>query len=160
MHGDLDGKACATIDELSAAMRAAGLDALVDPDIRATVWLKLVNNVGLNAVSALRRMTIRPLLEDPGARAEVRVLMHEALQVGQAMGVVDEVDIDARIAYAARLDDVKTSMLQYLERGRQLELEPILGAAIELGERHRVEVPRIRASYAALRNLQREDRDG
>jgi 2-dehydropantoate 2-reductase len=105
-------------------------------------------------------MTIRPLLEDPAARAEVRVLMREALQVGQAMGVVDDVDIDARIAYAARLDDVKTSMLQDLERGRQLELEPILGAAIELGDRYRVEVPRIRASYAALRNLQRQNADG
>jgi 2-dehydropantoate 2-reductase len=160
MLGDVEGNARATLDDLSAAMRAAGLDALVDPDIRATVWLKLVNNVGLNAVSALRRMTIRPLLEDPAARAEVRVLMREALQVGQAMGVVDDVDIDARIAYAARLDDVKTSMLQDLERGRQLELEPILGAAIELGDRYRVEVPRIRASYAALRNLQRQNADG
>ncbi len=44
--------------------------------------------------------------------------MIEALHVGQAMGVVDDVDVDARIEYAARLDDVKTSMLQDFERGR------------------------------------------
>ena len=42
--------------------------------------------------------------------------MAEALRVGQAMGVVGEVDVKARIAYAARLDNVKTSMLQDFER--------------------------------------------
>ncbi len=115
------------------------------------MWLKLVNNVGLNSVSALRDMTIRPMLADPVARAEVRALMIEALRVGQAMGVVADVDVDARIEYAARLADVKTSMLQDLERGRDLELDPILGAVVELADRYGVPVPHVRESYAALR---------
>ena len=134
-------------------LRAAGLAAEADANVRSTVWLKLVNNVGLNATSALRRMRIRPMLADPQARDEVRTLMMEALAVGRALGAVDDVDIDARIAYAARLADVKTSMLQDVERGRDLELDPILGAVVELADRCGVEVPRVRASYAALRAL-------
>lgn len=149
--GDPLGRPSPKVDALVAAMTAAGLAAEADPKLRSTVWLKLVNNVGLNAVSTLRRMTIRPMLADPTTRSQVRVLMNEALRVGQAMGVVENVDIDARIAYAARLDDVKTSMLQDLERGRELELEPILGATIELAGRYAVDVPHIRESYAALR---------
>lgn len=136
--------------ELVGMFRHAGLAAELDPNIRATVWLKLVNNAGLNSVSVLRRSTIKPMLADPPARAHVRSLMTEALHVGQAMKVVADVDVDARIEYAARLDDVKTSTLQDYERGRRLELDPILGAVIELAERHRVEVPQLRAAYAAL----------
>ncbi len=135
-------------------LREAGLAAELDPDIRATVWLKLVNNAGLNSVSVLRRARIKPMLADPDARAQVRRLMTEALHVGQAMRVVNDVDVDARIEYAARLDDVKTSMLQDYERGRRLELEPILGAIVELAERHGVAVPDLREAYAALRQAE------
>jgi 2-dehydropantoate 2-reductase len=144
--GESAGRA-ATVRKL---MRDAGLSPEDDPHIRTTVWLKLVNNTGLNPVSALRGLRIRPMLSDAQARAEVRELMREALHVGQAMGVVSDVDIDARIDYAARLDDVKTSMLQDRERGRPLELDPILGAVIELAQRYRVDVPRLREAYAAL----------
>jgi 2-dehydropantoate 2-reductase len=148
--GTPQGGADAQVDALVSVMRAAGLAPEADPNVRATVWLKLVNNAGLNPVSALRGLTIKPMLGDPDARAEVRALMEEALHVGQAMGVVRDVDIDARIAYAARLDDVKTSMLQDYERGRPLEDGPILGALIELADRYGVEVPKLRAVHQAL----------
>jgi 2-dehydropantoate 2-reductase len=148
--GPPQGGADARTEELVAVMRDAALTGEADPNIRATVWLKLVNNTGLNPVSALRGLTIKPMLGDPEARAEVRELMEETLHVGQALGVVREVDIDARIAYAARLDDVKTSMLQDYERGRPLEDGPILGAAIELADRLGIEVPKLRAVHRAL----------
>jgi 2-dehydropantoate 2-reductase len=151
--GDPRGRRSAQAEALAGLLRDAGLAPEVDSDVRATVWLKLVNNVGLNPVSALRMMTIKPLLAHPDARREVHALMTEALRVGQAMGVVQDVDIDARIEYAARLDDVKTSMLQDRERNRPLELDPILGAVIELAERYGVAVPRVRDSYAALRRV-------
>ncbi len=80
--------------------------------------------------------------------------MTEALRVGQAMRVVNDVDVDARIEYAARLNDVKTSMLQDYERGRRLELEPIVGAIVELAERYGVAVPDLREAYAALRQAE------
>ena len=138
---------------LVAMFERAGLAPEYDPNVRATVWLKLVNNVGLNPVSALRGMTIKPMLADERARGEVRELMVEALRVGQAMGAVQEVDVDARIEYAARLDDVKTSMLQDRERGRPLEFQPILGPVIELAGRYGVEVPRVREAFERLREI-------
>ena len=151
VFGDPGGGAGERAASLVETMRGAGLAAEADDDVRATVWLKLVNNVGLNAVSALRRLRMRPMLEDARAREQVRRLMVEALHVGQAMGVVGDVDVDARIAYAARLDNVKTSMLQDVELGRALEVDPILGAVCELGERYGVATPHVREAYAALR---------
>ncbi|MBV9233321.1 MAG: hypothetical protein JO030_04705 [Candidatus Eremiobacteraeota bacterium] len=141
-----------TAQSLVDVFRSAGLGAEYDDDIRATVWLKLVNNAALNSLSVLRRLTIKPMLADPALRAEARSLMVEALRVGQAMNVVRAVDVDARIDYAARLDDVKTSTLQDFERGRPLEAEPMLGALIELAERYHVEVPRLKGAYVAIRH--------
>ena len=156
--GDPRGGVTPRVTALIDVLRAAGLDAEGDANVRSTVWLKLVNNVGLNATSALRGMRIRPLLEDAQSRAEVRTLMLETLTLGRVLGFVDRTDVDARIAYAARLADVKTSMLQDLERGRELELEPILGAVVELAERCGAAVPHVRASYAALRALEESRR--
>jgi 2-dehydropantoate 2-reductase len=149
--GDPRGGSNPRVAALADAFRRARLAPEIDPNVRATVWLKLVNNSGLNPVSVLRGMTIKPMLADPRARTQVHALMTETLRVGQAMGIVDEVDVNERIAYAARLDDVKTSMLQDFEQGRALELDPILGAAIELGDRYGVAVPRLRAAYERLR---------
>jgi 2-dehydropantoate 2-reductase len=153
IFGDPGGGCGARCSELVQLFARAGLAAEADSNIRETVWLKLVNNVGLNAVSVLRRMTIKPMLEDTDSRSAVRRLMIEGLRVGRAMGVVSEVDVDARIAYAARLDDVKTSMLQDFERQRALELDPILGAVCELGVRYGVETPEVRRAYAALQRM-------
>ncbi len=143
----------ARAEALVELLQGAALQAEADPNIRASVWLKLVNNAGLNTVSVLRRATIKRLLSDDAARREVRDLMSEALLTGRALGVVDDVDIDARLDYAARLEDVKTSMLQDYERGRALELDPIVGAVIEVADRYGVAVPHLRAAYAQLTRI-------
>jgi 2-dehydropantoate 2-reductase len=151
--GDPEGGCTNRAAELLRLFKRAELAAEADQEIRQTVWLKLVNNVGLNAVSVLRNMTIKPMLEDAEAREDVGRLMTEALRVGQAMGVVGNVDVEARIAYAARLDNVKTSMLQDFEHRRPLEIDPILGAVCELGDRYGVATPEVRKAYAALQRL-------
>jgi 2-dehydropantoate 2-reductase len=151
--GDPRGGVGAHAAALAELFRHAGLAAETDSDVRATIWLKLVNNAGLNPTSVLRGTTIKPMLLDPVARAEVRELMTETLHVGQAMGVVSDVDVEQRIEYAARLNDVKTSMLQDHERRRPLELDPILGAVIELAGRYDVPVPRLRNAYERLKHF-------
>jgi 2-dehydropantoate 2-reductase len=140
------------LTDFAGHMRSAGLAAEIELNIRQIVWLKLVNNVGLNPVSTLRELTVHQLLAQPSTRAEVRALMVEALEVGRALGVVSDVDVDARIAYAQRLGDVRTSMLQDALAHRPLELDPIAGAVVELGEELGVPVPRLRAIYDQLRS--------
>jgi 2-dehydropantoate 2-reductase len=149
--GSIDPASVPLLDRLTESMRAAGLQPEINPNIRELVWLKLVNNVGLNPVSAIHRATISQMTGDTALREEVRALMSEALAVGQALGVVRHVDIDARLAYAQRLSDVQTSMLQDRLAGRPLELDPIVGAVIELGSERGVDVSRLRAVYERLR---------
>ncbi len=153
--GEASGQNGARARGLASVLGSAGLEASVDDDLRRALWHKLVGNASLNPVTAARGMTIGELMRDSEALDEVRALMIEALEVGKALGLVRDVEEEARarIAYAARLDDVKTSMLQDVEAGRPLELDPILGAVIELGERHHVAVPKQRAMYERLQRI-------
>ena len=63
------------------------------------------------------------------------------------------ISIDQRIAGAEKVGDHKTSMLQDLEMGRPLELEPVVGAVVELGERLGIEMPHTRTVYACTKLL-------
>ena len=148
----LDPDADDLVTELATCMRGAGLQPEIEENIRHFVWLKLINNAALNPVSTLHRVTIHQMLANPVTREEVRTLMCETIAVGRALGVVDEVDADERIAYAMHVADVKTSMLQDSLANRPLELDPIVGAVIELADGVGVDVPHLRTVYNELRS--------
>jgi 2-dehydropantoate 2-reductase len=57
------------------------------------------------------------------------------------------------MAGAEKVGEHKTSMLQDLEAGRPMELEAIVGAVVELGERMGVPMPHTRAVYACTKLL-------
>ena len=148
------GSAEALCDRLIAAMQSAGLAPERSADLRAVLWAKLANNVGLNAVSALTRLSIAPMLACAETRDLVAQAIGETLAVGRALGVVGEVDIEQRMQYAARLSDVRTSMLQDVLAERTMEIDPIVGATVELGERVSVPTPTASTMLRLLRGLE------
>ncbi|HTX57310.1 MAG TPA: 2-dehydropantoate 2-reductase [Candidatus Acidoferrales bacterium] len=149
--GAMDSIVDEPLARLGSALRDAGLAPELEANIRHFTWLKLINNASFNPVSTIHEFTIHEMLADPLTREEVRHLMLETVAVGRALGVVDEVDLDARMAAAQRRADVQTSMLQDSLAHRPLELDPIVGAVVELGESAGVPVPRLRAVYDELR---------
>ena len=57
------------------------------------------------------------------------------------------------MAGAEKVGAHKTSMLQDWEAGRPMELEAVVGAVVELGERLGVAMPATRAVYACAKLL-------
>lgn len=153
--GDPDGAPSTRADAVGEVLRAAGLDAPVVPDIKRAVWWKLLGNVSLNPVSALTRLTIKPMLDDPQTRAIVRQLMEETVRVAAATGIALDVDVEERIVFASRLANVKTSMLQDVEAARPLELDPITGAVDELAQALGVDAPAVHLVYGLAKALER-----
>ncbi len=84
--------------------------------------------------------------------------MTEAEAVAAKLGMELPVSIDQRIAGAEKVGEHKTSMLQDLEAGRPMELEAVVGAVVELGERLGVAMPHTRTVYAATRLLDQVSR--
>jgi 2-dehydropantoate 2-reductase len=146
--GEIDNSDTPRIRALADAFRAAGFKTPVSSDIRSEIWLKLWGNVSFNPISALTHATLQDICEYGPTRDLARTMMQEAQAVGTALGVNFKVDIEKRIAGAQAVGQHKTSMLQDVEAGRQLELEALVKSVIELGEITQVPTPTIKHVYA------------
>ena len=151
--GDPDGSRSERAAEVAQALVAAGLKAPVSTRIRHEIWLKLLGNATFNPVSALTRATLAEIGASPEGRALMRSLMEEVDSVATAEGVAIEIGIERRMEAGFAVGEHKTSMLQDLEGGRPLEIDALVGAVCELGDRHGLAMPHLRTVYALARLL-------
>jgi 2-dehydropantoate 2-reductase len=133
--GEPDGTRSDRIRQIAEALIASGLRCPVTTRIRHEIWVKVLGNASFNPVSALTRATLAQMVRDPGASSVARNIMQEVEAVSQKLGMELPVSIDQRMAGAEKVGEHKTSMLQDLEAGRPMELEALVGAVVELGER-------------------------
>jgi 2-dehydropantoate 2-reductase len=151
--GEPDGTRSERIRQIAEALIAAGLRSPVTTRIRQEIWVKILGNVAFNPISALTGATLVQMARDPEVSALVHKIMEETEAVGAKLGLELPISIDQRIAGAEKVGEHKTSMLQDLEAGRPIELEAIVGAVVELGERLNVPMPHARAVYACTKLL-------
>ena len=146
--GEFDGTSTERISELSKLLEDAGFKSRVIDDIHAEIWLKCWGALSINIVSALTRATMADICNHMGTQQLVRTMMSEAKSVAESLGVSIRHTIDKRIDGARSVGQHKPSTLQDVERGQTLELAPILGAVIELGQRTGVQTPTLDTIYA------------
>jgi 2-dehydropantoate 2-reductase len=151
--GELDGSSSERCKQLSAALIGAGLKCPIRPRIRHELWVKLLGNMAFNPLSAITRATMVEIATHPDTSAIARAMMAEADSVARAMGVEIPISIDQRFSGAEKVGHHKTSMLQDLEAGRPLELESIVGAVVELGDKLGIPIPHTRTVYACVKLL-------
>ena len=146
--GELDGSDTPSIRAISDAFKAAGFKAPVSMDIRSEIWLKVWGNLSFNPISALTHATLEDICLFPATRELAASMMREAQSIGEKLGVQFKVSLDKRIAGAQAVGQHKTSMLQDVEMGRQLELQALVGSVMELGSITQTPTPTINAVYA------------
>jgi 2-dehydropantoate 2-reductase len=151
--GEPDGTKTERCQRLAEALIRSGLRCPIRNDIRHDIWVKLMGNVAYNPISALSRATLIEIVECPQTRMLAAEIMSEAEAVAERLGIKIGITVEQRLAGAEKVGHHKTSMLQDIEAGRPLELEPIVGAVVELGERLGVSMPRTRAVYACAKLL-------
>jgi len=149
--GEPDGTRSARCRAVAEALIASGLRCPVTAHIREEIWVKILGNLAFNPISALTGATLARMCSDPDAGALARTIMCEAETVASRMGMTLPVSLEQRMAGAAKVGEHKTSMLQDLEAGRPLELEAVVGAVLELGERLEVPMPATQAVYACTK---------
>jgi len=151
--GEPDGSKTERCKAISTALIQAGVRCPVTQKLRTEIWVKVMGNVAFNPISALTRTTLAQMAGDPDVALVVRNIMLEVEVVAAKMGIEMPISIDQRIAGAEKVGQHKTSMLQDLEAGRPMELEPVVGAVLELGERFGIAMPHTRTVYACTRLL-------
>ena len=149
--GEPGGERSPRILRLHDAMVAGELEAPIRDDIRDEIWLKLWGNLCFNPVSALTLATIDQVTSDAGTRSICRAMMLEAQAIGDRLGLRLRVDVEKRMEGAHALGRHKMSMLQDLERGRTMEIEPLVGVVQELGRLMQVPTPTVDVVLALIR---------
>lgn len=149
--GEPDRSRSARSKAIAEALIGAGLRCPITTHIREEIWVKILGNVAFNPISALTGATLAQMTSDPEVATLARTIMGEAAAVAERMGMKLPVSVDQRMAGAAKVGEHKTSMLQDLEAGRPLELEAVVGAVLEIGERMGVAMPATRAVYACTK---------
>ncbi len=157
--GEPSGEQTERVQQLSRMMESAGLRAPVMDNIRDEMWLKLWGNLSFNPISALTHATLDVITASPGTRAVAKAMMLEGQAIAERLGVKFRVDVERRINGAGAVGAHKTSMLQDLERGRAMEIDPLVAVVQELGRLTGIPTPTIdtvlalvqqRASVAGL----------
>jgi 2-dehydropantoate 2-reductase len=153
--GEPDGSRSERVRKIAEALIASGLRCPISARLRHEIWVKVLGNASLNPVSALTRATIVQMVRDPGVCSVIRNIMQEVEAVSHKLGMELPVSIDQRIAGAEKVGEHKTSMLQDLEAGRPMELEALVGAVVELGERVGLPMTCTRTVYNCTKLLER-----
>ena len=136
--GEPSGEITADVQRLSEDFTAAGMQAPVLDRIRDEIWLKLWGNVCLNPISALTHATLDVICSDPGHARAVEGDHAGGAGDRRNFGVKFRVDVERRIEGARKVGAHKTSMLQDLERGRPMEIDPLVTVVQEMGRLTRI----------------------
>jgi 2-dehydropantoate 2-reductase len=149
--GEPAGGTSERVSALTELLRHAGFDAAASADVRYDIWYKLWGNLTMNPVSAITGATIDKLLVDPEVRDFCSAAMLEASAVGARIGCAIVQTPQDRHTITAKLGAFKSSMQQDVEAGRAIELDSIVGAVHELGQRLGVATPHISALLGITR---------
>ena len=146
--GHPGGEITTELERIAAAVERAGYGAPLSRNLRKEIWIKLLGNAPLNPIGALVRRTSGEIAEHPAGQRLLGEIMRECIAVAAATGLALDISVEARVAQIpTQVGRHKSSMLQDVERGRKLELEPLVGAVVELGDRLGVDVTALRYVY-------------
>jgi 2-dehydropantoate 2-reductase len=149
--GEPDGGRSERCRVIAQALNEAGLRCPVTAHLREEIFVKLLGNAAFNPISAITGATLAEMVRHPDVSALARRIMAEVESVASALGLHLPVSIEQRMSGAERVGEHKTSMLQDFEAGRPLELEAVVGAVMELGERLGIAMPCTSAVYACAK---------
>ena len=129
---------------LSGLLISGGLKAPQKRQLRDEIWIKLWGNCSFNPLSAITGATLDVLGNDPSSKLLIHGLMEECKQVGEGVGAKFNISIENRIKGASSIIGHKPSTRQDIELKRPLEIDPIMSAIIEIGNKLNIPTPMLK----------------
>jgi 2-dehydropantoate 2-reductase len=125
----------------------AGIPCRVSENIEGELWLKLLRNCTLNAISALGHARYGQIAQSDDAKDWMQQIVDEVLAVARAAGVVlpgvddRESGMAAAMELATQMADAFSSTAQDLDRGRSTEIDALNGYISRRGAELGIPVP-------------------
>jgi 2-dehydropantoate 2-reductase len=123
LAGECDDRASERIAQLRSALNDAGIESPLAPQIRETIWSKLLTNMSMSIMCLLTGQTARALRDDPTLQDVIPRLLDEANSVAQSY--IPDV---TRVTRSGPAPDHKPSILQDYELGRATEIDVLVRA--------------------------------
>ena len=121
-----------------------GLTCCIAENITVEIWRKFILNCAYNVLTAYYRTSIGGALSQPQGKEELRALLQQAYDVGEAAGVPlpdDVVDDQYRRILGSNDMDATSSLERDIAASHQSELDTFSGALIRLAHQYGVPVP-------------------
>jgi 2-dehydropantoate 2-reductase len=141
--GEPNGSDSERLRRLAELLGKADLDIVVSRGIQRDIWFKLWGNMTMNPISAITGATSDLILDDPLVNKFCLDVMAEAGRIGARIGCIIEQSGEERNAVTRKLGAFKTSMLQDIEAGRPVELDALVSAVREIGQKVGEPTPQI-----------------
>jgi 2-dehydropantoate 2-reductase len=149
--GSLTGREQEQVECVRTLCTTAGIPTLVSPNIRRSLWEKLVFIAPFSGLSTLTCLTPAQLLAHASTRGLYRAVMQETAAVAQAAAGVTPEIVERTMHYLDTAGDPgESSMAVDFRRQRRIEVDAINGAVVRHGQRLRVPTPLNQMIYNAL----------
>ncbi len=127
---------------LIESFQLASVPAKIETDPTVMLWRKLLWNCGFNAITAITQSYARDIAANKETLHIVQQAMQEAVAIAQKECVnIDQHDIAKHIEITLKMGDLKTSMWQDIESGKQTEVDYMNGYIAKKAERLHIAAP-------------------
>lgn len=137
-------------EALRQAIDASGVKATTPPDLRATMWTKLIQNMSGSAIALATGNRTSISRQDPRLGALYARIVNEGRAIAAAWG--HSVDLDPAVMLS-RAPHHRPSLLQDYEQGRPMEIGEIVLAPAAFARAAGVDCPSLDAVSAIVARL-------
>jgi 2-dehydropantoate 2-reductase len=133
--------------ELTKLFIRAGIPCRISDNIEGELWVKLLRNCALNAISALGHARYGEIAQNADAKQLMKRIVDEVLAVAQAAGIAlpgignPESGMAAAMELATQMAGALSSTAQDLDRGRPTEIDALNGYIARLGAKLGIPAP-------------------
>ncbi len=147
--------------ELANVFDRAGISCRISDNIDGELWVKLLCNCALNAISALGRVRYGEITRSDDAIKLMENVVDEVLAVARMAGITlpgvrdRESGMAAAMEIATQMADALSSTAQDLNRGRLTEIDALNGYIVRRGAELGVSVPVNHALFTLVKLVER-----
>jgi len=151
--GERDGKAPrATLVELDAACKKAGIEGGLNPNINQDLWDKWIMLGSIASMCAAMRGNVGDIVATEDGAAIMAEILEECRKVATAEGFApsDKVVGNIRTGLTTAGSKAVASILGDMEKGGAVEGKQIVGDMLGRARKHGIAAPNLRFAYAHL----------
>jgi 2-dehydropantoate 2-reductase len=148
-------------ERFAAVFTRAKVPCRISENLIGELWTKLVWNCGLNALSALGKVTYGEILASADAKQLLETTVYEVLAVAKASGIKPAGLEDPKAALAGaykvaeQMAATRSSTAQDIMRNKKTEIDSLNGFIVRRGKQLNIPVPVNHALFTLVRLAER-----